>query len=134
MVLQSFILVHIAKTQSNRLFAGDSSQSNWILCRKLFFLVRLHSEFSVKFFMCFLIHFVYLYIFFWECTGSVALTSGFPNGNGQIWLDRVGCRGAESRLADCPASNFGALSTTCTHARDAGVRCGMPGTILNICI
>ena len=50
-----------------------------------------------------------------------ALTFGFINGAGQIWLDNVRCRGTETRLIDCPASPLG--SHDCIHAEDAGVRC-----------
>ena len=53
--------------------------------------------------------------------GAVALTSGFTNGAGQIWLDNVQCRGTETRLIDCPASPLG--SHNCRHTDDAGVRC-----------
>ena len=62
--------------------------------------------------------------------GAVALTTGFTNGAGQIWLDDVQCRGTESRLIDCPALPLG--THNCAHIEDAGVRCS-PGksTILN---
>ena len=53
--------------------------------------------------------------------GAVALTSGFTNGVGQIWLDDVHCRGTETRLIDCLASPLG--SHNCEHIEDAGVRC-----------
>ena len=53
--------------------------------------------------------------------GSVALTSGFTIGAGQIWLDNVHCRGTESRLIDCPANTLGIHN--CLHTEDAGVRC-----------
>ena len=55
--------------------------------------------------------------------GAVALFSGFTNGVGQIWLDQVNCRGAETRLADCPANPIG--THDCTHPEDAGVRCSL---------
>ena len=54
-------------------------------------------------------------------TGAVALTTGFTNGAGQIWLDDVQCRGTETRLIDCPASPIG--THNCAHFEDAGVRC-----------
>ena len=54
-------------------------------------------------------------------TGVVALTSGFTNGVGQIWLSSVQCRGTEARLTDCTHPAFGVHS--CTHGEDAGVRC-----------
>ena len=53
--------------------------------------------------------------------GAVALTTGFTNGVGQIWLSDVRCRGTETRLTDCTHSGFGVHS--CTHLEDAGVRC-----------
>ena len=52
---------------------------------------------------------------------AVALTSGFTNGVGRIWLDNVQCRGTESRLISCPANPIG--SHNCVHSEDAGVRC-----------
>ena len=53
--------------------------------------------------------------------GAVALTSGFTNGGGQIWLDNVQCRGIEGRLIDCPRNALG--NHNCGHNEDAGVRC-----------
>ena len=52
----------------------------------------------------------------------MALTSGFTNGAGQIWLTNVRCTGSETRLVDCTRSTFGG-ATGCSHAEDAGVRC-----------
>jgi hypothetical protein len=53
--------------------------------------------------------------------GAVAITTGFTNGVGQIWLDNVQCRGTESRLIDCPALPLG--THNCAHFEDAGVSC-----------
>ena len=53
--------------------------------------------------------------------GAVALTSGFTQGSGSIWLDEVRCSGSESRLANCPADPIGIHN--CGHSEDAGVRC-----------
>ena len=53
--------------------------------------------------------------------GAVAITTGFTNGVGQIWLDNVQCRGTETRLIDCPALPLG--THNCAHIEDAGVRC-----------
>ena len=50
-----------------------------------------------------------------------ALTSGFTNGIGQIWLDDVQCVGNESRLIDCPARPLGVHG--CSHFDDAKVSC-----------
>ena len=52
---------------------------------------------------------------------ATALTSGFTDGAGQIWLAEVRCLGTESRLTDCPANPLG--QHNCVHSDDAGVRC-----------
>lgn len=52
---------------------------------------------------------------------AVALTSGFTNGFGQIWLDNVICSGTENRLINCRASPVGVHN--CASNEDAGVRC-----------
>jgi hypothetical protein len=52
---------------------------------------------------------------------ALALTSGFTDGTGQIWLDEVQCRGSEVSLFACPANPLGAHN--CVHNEDAGVRC-----------
>ena len=44
----------------------------------------------------------------------------FGQGSGNIFLDEVTCTGSELRLTDCPIDQ----SHDCTHAEDAGVRCG----------
>ena len=57
---------------------------------------------------------------------GIAQTTGFTNGQGQIWLDDVRCTGTESRLIDCPALPLG--THNCAHIEDAGVSCtGTPG-------
>ncbi|GLC34632.1 AGAP004118-PA [Pleodorina starrii] len=40
-----------------------------------------------------------------------------------IWMHRVGCRGNESRLADCPIYQSEWGKHTCSHWEDAGVTC-----------
>ena len=62
----------------------------------------------------------YLYLFVF-IKGAVALTTGFTNGAGQIWLDNVQCVGTEARLITCPANALG--THNCVHSEDAGVRC-----------
>lgn len=51
----------------------------------------------------------------------MALTMGFMDGTGQVWLDDVECTGTESRLIDCPATALGRHN--CEHHEDAGVLC-----------
>ena len=53
--------------------------------------------------------------------GAVALTTGFTNGVGQIWLDNVNCFGNETRLVHCPRNRLGVHD--CVHIEDAGVMC-----------
>ena len=53
--------------------------------------------------------------------GAAALTYGFTNGVGPIWLSNVQCHGTETRLTDCTHSSFGVNS--CIHIEDAGVMC-----------
>ena len=65
---------------------------------------------------------------------AMALTTGFTNGVGQIWLDDVHCRGTETRLVDCTHSAFG--QHNCNHLEDAGVLCAgiINATIIFCCI
>lgn len=51
----------------------------------------------------------------------MALTTGFQNGVGRIWMDNVQCRGTERSLFNCPQNPLG--SHDCVHSEDAGVRC-----------
>ena len=60
-------------------------------------------------------------VFFYNTAGARALTTGFTNGVGQIWLDDIQCVGNETRLIDCPARPLGVHG--CSHFQDAGVSC-----------
>ena len=53
--------------------------------------------------------------------GAVALTTGFTNGVGQIWLDDLRCTGRETNLFSC--SHLPVGTHNCAHFEDAGVRC-----------
>ena len=58
------------------------------------------------------------------CIGAMGIANAaFGQGSGSIWLSNVGCNGTEERLLDCSTSAFG--SHTCSHSRDAGVRCNI---------
>ncbi|XP_064293638.1 deleted in malignant brain tumors 1 protein [Phalacrocorax carbo] len=47
--------------------------------------------------------------------------SGFGQGSGPIWLDRVSCVGTEATLAECPVKPWG--HHACNHVEDASVVC-----------
>lgn len=53
------------------------------------------------------------------------LGAAFGRGTGPILLDFVRCDGTEQSLSSCP--HPGAVSSFCTHARDAGVMCNQTG-------
>ncbi|XP_025076892.1 scavenger receptor cysteine-rich type 1 protein M160-like [Pomacea canaliculata] len=55
-------------------------------------------------------------------TGKRAKIGAFGEGQGRIWLDKVGCLGTETRLQDCAFIGFGD-SYFCRHSIDAGVIC-----------
>ena len=58
-------------------------------------------------------------------TGVDAVSGArFGQGEGRIWLSGLQCLGSERELSNCP-TNSSIAATTCTHALDAGVRCGM---------
>ena len=58
------------------------------------------------------------------CTHSAVSSpccAEFGQGAGQIYLDNVGCTGAESNLLSC--NHNGIFSHNCRHSEDAGVVC-----------
>ena len=55
-------------------------------------------------------------------SGTAIGSAGFGQGSGSIWLDSVTCTGNESTLAECGHLGVN-VTRSCTHAKDAGVRC-----------
>jgi len=57
-----------------------------------------------------------------ECIGAIAFGNAhFGAGVGTIYLNGVGCTGAETSILQCSSSS--PLSCTYGHSEDAGVRC-----------
>ena len=56
-------------------------------------------------------------------SGRAIGSAGFGQGSGSIWLDSVTCTGSESSLARCGHLGIN-ITRSCSHAEDAGVRCG----------
>ena len=69
----------------------------------------------------------YLYITSLNASASNAVSvdivplQGFGGGSGDILLDNVVCRGAESSLLECSTNPI--RQHNCNHSEDAGVRC-----------
>ncbi len=74
-----------------------------------------------------LVHEMHIFILVLPSTlhsGAVGLTGRtfyVPSTDTLVWLNGVGCSGAESRLAECPASPIGITYNCGRNA--AGVRC-----------
>ena len=61
--------------------------------------------------------------------GTANGSAGFGQGSGSILLDNVACTGNESLLARCGHLGVNVTNPfSCTHAKDAGVRCYENGT------
>ncbi len=61
-----------------------------------------------------------IFVLYINITGAAyTVSSSYGPGTGPIALSLVACTGTERRLIDCTS---GSLSS-CTHSRDAGVRC-----------
>ena len=55
----------------------------------------------------------------------------YGQGEGPIWLSKVGCTGGESSLFNCPHPGWGNVGS-CTHGNDAGVKCLQTGKKMNV--
>ena len=64
----------------------------------------------------------------------------YGQGDGQVWLDNVKCIGTERAIRMC--SHTGWEAKNCSHSKDAGVQCSVPGNncvfkklhIINVCV
>ena len=56
--------------------------------------------------------------------GTAYQSARYGPGHGPVWLDNVNCYGSENAITDCKHSGFG--QTSCSHNRDASVRCNLP--------
>ncbi|XP_013420619.1 MAM and LDL-receptor class A domain-containing protein 2 [Lingula anatina] len=65
-------------------------------------------------------------------SGAVAVypSARFGQGNGTVWLSYINCTGTESSLEECDKPHW---ATTCSHYRDASVRCKDPGLASEEC-
>ena len=54
--------------------------------------------------------------------------AGFGKGNGDIWLNNVGCVGNESSISECSHDGWGVVGK-CYHDDDAGVYCKPRGKV-----
>ena len=65
-------------------------------------------------------------------SGTAIESAGFGQGSGPIWLDSVTCTGSESILASCGHLGVN-ITRSCTHSKDAGVKCiGGQGILLKV--
>ena len=58
-------------------------------------------------------------------SGTSYSNAYFGQGSGSILLDNVTCTGSESTLDEC--GYLGGNTRSCSHSKDAGVRCYPPG-------
>ena len=64
-----------------------------------------------------------IYVVVAMTTGAIATDAflSFGVGTGPIFVDDLGCTGAETRLLDCPSSGLGRHD--CSHIEDIAVSC-----------
>ena len=59
--------------------------------------------------------------YYFPCLGTLPFSAAsFNQGTGPVVLNAVQCVGTEARLTYCAS---GGVTSQCTHAKDAGVRC-----------
>ena len=52
----------------------------------------------------------------------------YGQGGGQVWLDNLKCDGTERSIRRCSHSGWGVKN--CSHSKDAGIQCSVPGSCL----
>ena len=55
-------------------------------------------------------------------SGIAIRSAGFGQGSGPIWLDGIKCTGNESIVSSCGHLGIN-VTRSCSHSKDAGVRC-----------
>ena len=68
----------------------------------------------------------------WGYAGKAVTEAGFSKGIGPVWLDKVICRGRETRLDQCHHRSW--RKTSCGHHEDAGVICVTGKWPLGVCM
>ena len=58
---------------------------------------------------------------------AIRHNASYGQGGGQIWLDHLNCVGTEWTIRMCPHRGWG--DSKCSHSKDAGVQCDIPGKV-----
>ena len=51
----------------------------------------------------------------------------YGQGGGQVWLGNLTCDGTERNIRRCSHSGWGVKN--CSHSKDAGIQCSVPGSV-----